>query len=178
MPQLIKMHKYEDFVKYTNNFKILYYSGPILAIMDIDEEFFVDVFCKSIDDQEDKQLKLKQFNLFIKNLQNRFNNQRDFQKFWIRAALYRPDETVTCLRFRITINNYIAMAPKYFGLLEQIDHMLFDFIKDNDFKVLSYKDDAHFIEKLSLERTFDPRNPDPNYIFFLKEGEEPYCKFE
>jgi len=175
MPQLIKMHKYEDFIDYTSNFKILYYSGAVLGVMDVYEEFFVDVICDSL---EDEKANLEKFNSFISVLQKKFSGYPGFENFWIRASLYCPHETLTCLRFRIIINNYIAMAPKYFGLVEKIDHMLFDFIKDNGFNVLSYKDDAHLIEKLSLEWTFDPRNPDPNYIFFLQEGEEPYCKFE
>jgi hypothetical protein len=169
MPLIVRKHTFEKMCSLTKNYQYFYYHGAIMGIGDTYECVFLN-----FEFQDFSKLKeeLNKFRLFMNDFLNRDKEMND--NFYIDFGYnnYKNDHRYVLL---MEINgklNYSDFSEEQFFIIERFEKIIEEYIKMNNLIPEIRTNDFTKFDKLSFERTWNPRHPDLNYMFLIKETEK------
>jgi hypothetical protein len=169
MPLIVRKYNFAELKNLTKNFKYFYYHGEIQGFADTLEYFSITFPLDTLDETRLNRIKLNEFINCLILSEEKFKNNLFFHTGYFK----RKNSDKFNLALKIYGNHkYGEIKDEQFFLVEEFEKELGKFIQKNNLTPEIITKDPTKFGQVTIEQTWDPRHPDPNYMFLIKEEGE------
>lgn len=167
MPEIVKKYTFEKMCSLTKNYQYFYYQGETRGIADLSEFLFLGFEFHDFNKLKEELIKISSF------VDNILKNDLEINDtFYINYGYhnYKSNDGYILSVKLFGKKNYGDFLEEQFSIAERFEIVMRGYIVENNLVPEIITNDLKKFEQLTIEMTWNPRHPDPNYMFLIKEA--------